>query len=421
MKEVVVIGGGAAGLFCALNIKRLVEDSANVVILERLEKVGKKILATGNGRCNYTNKNLQIKKYNNPSFVKSIFEQFDYNKTISEFNRLGIIERIDSEGRVYPSCEMASAVLDALRLECKRLGVVEKCNFEVKKITKNIDEFVIENTRGVKINADFVVVATGGKADPVLGSNGSGYALLKHLKVHITDLYPGLVGAKFDPALVKGLEGIRSKCEVKLYNKRNKLLVWKESGEVLFKKDGISGIVAMQMMTQVARYTACKKANHFYCSLDLMPNKKESEILALLKERTSRLAEFPNESLFIGLFHKMIGMHLLKRSKIDLNGYIKDITPRDLQKLVTEIKNMIFEIKDSYSFDKAQVTIGGIETSELVVETLELHAQPKIYAVGEIIDIDGECGGYNLQWAWSSAYVVAEAISNRIKVLELCD
>lgn len=419
MKEVVVIGGGAAGLFCALNIKRLVEDSANVVILERLEKVGKKILATGNGRCNYTNKNLQIKKYNNPSFVKSIFEQFDYDKTISEFNRLGIIERIDSEGRVYPSCEMASAVLDALRLECKRLGVVERCNFEVKKITKHGEEFIVENTRGVKMNADFVVVAAGGKADPVLGSNGSGYALLKPFKVHITDLYPGLVGAKFDPAQVKGLEGIRNKCEVKLYNKRNKMMIWKESGEVLFKKDGISGIVVMQMMTQVARYTACKKANHFYCALDLMPNKKDNEVLELLKERIKRLGEFPNESLFIGLFHRMVGMHLLKRSKIDLNGYIKDITTRDLQKLVSEIKNMVFEIKDSYPFEKAQVTIGGVDTSELVVETLELHAQPQMYAIGEIVDIDGECGGYNLQWAWSSAYVAANAIAHRIKVLEI--
>ena len=115
----------------------------------------------------------------------------------------------------------------------------------------------------------------------------------------------------------------------------------------------------------------------------------------------------------------MVGMHLLKRSKIDLNGYIKDITTRDLQKLVSEIKNMVFEIKDAYPFEKAQVTIGGVDTSELVVETLELHAQPQMYAIGEIVDIDGECGGYNLQWAWSSAYVAANAIAHRIKVLEI--
>lgn len=411
MKDVVIIGGGASGLMAAITIKSKAKEQANVTILERLEKVGKKILATGNGRCNFTNRNVTEDKYNNPKFVKQILKQFSVQKTVDFFNSIGVMAKVDDEGRYYPLSEMASSVLDALRSEAKRLGVVERVNFDVRSISQNGGVFVIESKNRLYQEADYVVVATGGQATPVLGSNGSGFDLLKRLKMKTTKFTQGLTGVKVDDSQVKGLNGIRMKAKVNLHNKKTKEIIWSEFGEVQFKENGLSGIVIMQMQTQIARNYSPREVR---VSLDLIPHLTHEELVNHLEQRLEHIGNEEVENLFIGMFQRMLGLQILKRSKIDLNGYTKSLIKKDINRIATEIKDFTFDIRDFYDFDRAQVTVGGLDLNEVVPETLETRKVPKLYVCGEVLDVDGICGGFNLQWAWSSGYVVGNSIAKRI-------
>lgn len=413
MKKVVVIGGGCSGLFASIWIKKLCPEM-EVVVLERLEKVGKKILATGSGRCNFSNANMNRKKYNNMSFVAPFIKQLDYKKLCFLLEDMGLFTTEDKEGRAYPFCEMANSFLDTLRLNMKQLGIVEKCNFEVKKITNQGSdadpEFVIENTRKQKEEADIIVLATGGKSYPLLGSNGSGYSLLKPWKIKITPTRPGLVGVKVDNQSIKGLSGLRIKSRVSLWDKKAKQRVWEEVGEVQFKDDGVSGIVIMQMASIIARSEIIKSNSNYFFELDLVPNMDEDVLLSLLIKRKENLKTLENSEFLNGIFPRVLGFTLIRRSKIDLSGHINDISMRDLVRLAGEMKAFSLEYKGLYSFDRAQVTVGGIDLSELDRKTLELARVPNLYACGEVLDIDGECGGYNMHWALASGYAVAQSL-----------
>lgn len=414
MKEVVIIGGGASGLFASIIIKEKVKALANVTIVERLEKVGKKILATGNGKCNLTNAFVNEKKYNEPSFVRQVFKRFNVNDTIAYFDKIGLITKQLDEGRIYPHSELAGSVLDVLRNEIKRLGIIERVNFDVRRLTYNNGQFIIENTRGVRIEADYVIVATGGEATPVLGSNGTGYNILKRLRLKVSNTVPGLTGVKVDDALIKGLTGIRVKANVTLFNRKSKQSMWSEFGEVQFKDDGLSGLVIMQMQSYILRSIQAKEGNSFSFSLDLLPSMTFEEVFDMIERRIKRVGNIENESLFIGIFHRMIGLQLLRRARLDLAGYTAELNQRDLTRLATEIKDFAFEYKGHYDFNRAQVTIGGLELNEVLPETLEVRKVPGLYVCGEVLNVDGECGGFNLQWAWSSGYLAGTSLSKRI-------
>lgn len=417
MKDVVIIGGGASGLMAAIMVKSKVQDQANVTILERLEKVGKKILVTGNGRCNFTNKHVSENRYNNPSFVKPILKQFNVAKTLEFFNSIGLLYKADEEGRYYPLSENASSVLDVLRNEAKRLGVVERVNFDVSRIAKENDCFTIESKNRLIQEADYVVVATGGKAVPVHGSNGSGFTLLKKHKMKITDCFPGLTGVIVDEAQIKGLSGLRMKAKIYLYPKKTskkdkKEALWSDEGEVQFKENGLSGIVIMQLQSQIARKFSPKGVK---VSLDLIPYMTEEELVEHLEQRLAHIGNEEVENFLTGMFHKMLSRNILKqRCKIQLDGYTKDLTKKDLNKIASAIKDFDFDVKAFYDFDRAQVTIGGLDVKEVVQETLEARKVSRLYVCGEVLNVDGDCGGFNLQWAWSSGYVVGNAIAKKI-------
>lgn len=414
MKEVVIVGGGASGLFAAIALKKMVGDNANITIVERLERVGKKVLATGSGKANFSNSQLKSTNYNHPHFVNKLFKDFGYKETIKFFNELGLLTVEGSEGRVYPKSESSSSLLDVMRNKIRSLGIEEKCNFDVKRIVKLKNQYSVENTRGIKLLADYVIMAAGGTSTRVLGSNGTGYAILKNLKVKITDVEPGLVGIKTDEQSVKGLEGIRAKAKVRLYTKKAKEHVWENEGEIQFKVGGMSGIVIMEMASKISRMNITGELRASYFVVDFCPEISKEELTNILVNRKQELNDYTNANFLIGMFHKKLAASILKKSKVDVVGYVKDMTTKDIDRIVKVIKECPFVIKGLDSFDKSQVTVGGVDIKEIVQETMEIRKLANMYVCGEIIDIDGDCGGFNLQWAWTSAYTASKAIAKKI-------
>ena len=410
-------GGGAAGLFCAVYLKHeLIKeniDDVTIVIYERLERTGKKILATGNGRCNFSNTKVSKDKYNNPEFVKSFIKQFGY-KNLKEFlQEIGLYSMVDSAGRAYPHSESASTFLDVLRTKIKQYGIIECCNSEVKKLSKFRNKFVIETSRNKKYIADYVVMATGGKACQIHGSNGSGYPLLKSFKHHIIDPKPGLVSVKTDEQFVKGLAGVRVKARVGLYERKRKEVLWTEEGEVLFKTDGLSGIVIMQASSYIQH-----NPGQYLINLDLYPNIQWDDLFNDLKNRIKDLGDLENPNILVGMFPKAVSMAILKKAKIDLAGRIRDLKDRDIARISNCIKEFEFEFKGTLDFDKAQVTVGGADVEEVKLKTLESKKIDDLYIIGELLDIDGECGGYNLHWAFASAVAAARDLVKKTRDFE---
>jgi predicted Rossmann fold flavoprotein len=412
MKDVIIIGGGAAGILCAAAIKENSKEFVNVTIVERLDRIGKKILATGNGKCNFTNKNLSSKKYNNPKFVTPTLSKYGYKDIIKYLESIGLLSKEITEGRVYPYTESATTVLEVLKAHLERLGVNIKCNFEVNKITLKSNKYCIynKNERNSILEADYLVFACGGCAAPVLGSNGSGYTLLKPFKIKTTDLYPGLVGIKSDITILKILNGLRFKCNVSIVEKKTKNNIWTSYGEVQFKGDGISGIVVMEASTYMAR----NKGN-YSISLDLMPEMSEDDTLNHLYMRKSLCENDKALCLFIGMLPKMLGNVILKKASIDPNDKITTLTKVNMKKIASLIKNFTLEVRGDYGFERAQITVGGIALNEIDAATLKLKKMNNAYICGEMMDVDGECGGYNLQWAFASGYLVGKQIAESVE------
>ena len=416
MKNIVIIGGGASGLLASIVIKKDLTDEVNVTIVERLDRIGKKILATGNGRCNFSNELLSSQKYNNPEFVRFLFKRFGYTETVNFFEDLGLISKVLVEGRTYPVTESAASLLDVMRQEVVRLGINVEVSTEVKKIKQVDNKYYLECDEKT-IEADYVVLATGGKASPALGSNGSGYNLLKNYKINIKKPLPGLVGLKVENSGFKRLDGLRTKGILSILDKKTKMVYWKEAGEIQFKSDGISGIVTMHAATYLNRRN--DGLNKYLLRLDVLPDMNEESLMTYLLHKQSLCIDETIEHLFTGLLNKVFGQKIIKDNKFELTMFIKDLTKKDFEKMIKSIKNFEVNIKDTYDFDKAQVTIGGVDVKEVKKETLELFKLPRVYITGELLDIDGECGGYNLQWAWTSGYIAGVDIVKKVKE-EVC-
>lgn len=411
MKDVIIIGGGPAGILCAAAIKENAKEMVNVTIVERLEKMGKKILATGNGKCNFTNKNLSPRRYNNPKFVTPTLSTYGYKEIVEYLESIGLLSKEISEGRMYPYTESATTVLEVMRMHLNRLGVNVKTNYEVNKVVEKNGRYLVynKNQRNYYLECDYLVFACGGASAPVLGSNGSGYGLLKPFKVKVTDIYPGLVGIKSDITTLKVLNGLRFKCNVSVYEKKTKSCVWIEYGEVQFKGDGISGIVVMEASTFMARHQG-----NYVINLDLMPEASLDDTIRMLNIRKELFESSEVLNLLTGMLPKMLGQVILKKASIDMNSYIKNLTKANIVKIAGLIKAFPLDVKGDYGFERSQVTVGGVSLTEVDNETLEIRKMPNAYVCGEMIDIDGECGGYNMQWALASGYLVGKKISESI-------
>ena len=394
MVNIAVIGGGASGLTAAI---AAAEAGASVTIYESGSRCGRKILATGNGRCNMTNINAELGNYHgrNPAFIKGVMKRFWVSETLSFFEELGIVAKTEEKGKVYPYSDQASAVLDVLRLRCEADGVNIITDFEVSDIKRRKDGFEIKSYKGGKAYADRVVIATGGKAAPNLGSKGAGYELLKAFGHSITELSPSLVQMRTEGDTAGKLKGIKFTGAVRMGE-------YIEEGEILFTDYGISGPPVFSLSSRYDKHKAVE--------LDLMSDYTEDEVLNLLYMRIGRNPDIPLESFFVGMLNKRIGQVLLKDLGIaPLSRKACTLSEKEIQSCVRAVKHWRFGIAGTQSWNNAQVTKGGAATEEFNPSTLESKLVKGVYAAGEVLDIDGDCGGYNLQWAWSSGIIAGRS------------
>lgn len=400
--DVAVIGGCAAGITAAINAKKL-NPKLNIAIIEKLPRLGKKILATGNGRCNLTNLNAVCADYKNPQFVSPVFEKYAPEKVIDFFESMGLLVYSDSEGRVYPRSNMASSVLDVLRFELEGLGIDAICDMPVTNIKKKNGGFVINGQYECKK----LIIAAGGKASPSQGSDGSGYALAKQLGHSVTKLYPSLVPLTVSNN-VKPLKGVRAR-NVKLTLKSTET-VKETQGELLFTDNGISGIAAMELAAAAEELISSGKGKAFTV-IDFLPDIPLKDLVDYLLNIKYIKGYCTLDMLFAGVLPKTIGVEICKASLLyKQNRRISQLSHKDVACAALRAKSFELEVTGTKGFANAQVTSGGIPVNEINPETMESKICKGLYFAGEIIDVDAGCGGYNLQWAFASGLVAGENI-----------
>ncbi len=408
--DIIIIGGGASGLFTAIIAAK---NGHKVTILEHMDKIGKKILVTGNGKCNLSNKAQAKEMYrgNNPNFAWDVINKFNVEDTVKVFSELGIMLK-EKKGYLYPNSEQASSVLEVLKLELKHLGVKIHCSIKIESIHKSNESFVIETKNGDSCYKYFgkkIILATGGMAAPETGSDGSGFRFAKEFGHNIINPVPALVGLKAVGGYFKTLAGIRTQAKIKLYV--NDDFVISDEGELQITNYGISGIPVFQ----VSRYASkAIKRSHVVVKIDYIPNFSREELFELLRQRFNNSYKTVLEN-FIGVLNIKLAQVIIKEASLTFDQKSKDLNEKQLLELVNVIKEFKVVIKDTNSFSNAQVCAGGVDTKEINANTMESKIVRGLYFCGEIMDVDGACGGYNLQFAWSTGFIAG---INASKMLE---
>jgi hypothetical protein len=405
MTKIMVVGAGPAGMMAAIWAARF---GGNVTLLEHNNRVGKKLLSTGNGRCNFTNRQQSMTCYrtSHPDVVSQIFAQFSMEQTVAFFEELGIYAK-DRNGYLYPYSDQASAILDVLRMELTRLQIPILTEEDCKEIVPTKKGFRVLTSKGV-YHVNRVILATGSKAAPVLGSDGSGYTLAKSLGHTIVPVLPALVQLCCKEPIYKSLAGIRVQASVSLYV--NDKLLASDTGEVQLTKYGISGIPVFQ----VSRYASVGlyEKKKVVAVLNFMPTLSKEAFEAFLWKRVQQAREKTLGDSFVGLFHKNLVTVWLSRLNLSASMPAVTCNRGQIQRLARLIQQFETEIEKTNSFEQAQICCGGVSLEDLQEHTLESKVVPGLYFAGELLDVDGICGGYNLQWAWSSGYVVGREAAN---------
>lgn len=403
--EIVIIGGGASGIMAAIEA---VKSGKEVVVVDRKERVLKKVLVTGNGRCNLTNVNAKINNYfstgSDIKKIENILNDFQPKDTMNFFESLGVVCNEEARGKVFPLSGQAGSVIDALRFEAERVGVKFLLDFYVKKIEKKGFQFIIYSEDKRIITSNRVLLSAGGKSYPELGSNGSGFELAREFGHTITPLFPSIVQFKTEEYQVKGLKGIKLDTRVTAYGDKKKICTY--DGELLFTDYGVSGNVIFNISFV---FPIHKKVE---LEVDFLPKFSYDELLQKLKDRRDILGHLMMEHYFNGMINKKLGQFLSKASGIEkLSKEINSLTDNELRKLCDVLKKYKLNVLDTTGYKNAQVTAGGIKLEEVNMETLESKKVKGLYFSGEILDVYGECGGFNFQWAWASGKKAGENIS----------
>ena len=383
-----IIGAGASGMAAAL----AAAETAQVVLLERQARVGRKLLATGNGRCNLTNLHASGRGYHgeDPGFSQRAISAFDPAATIAWFENLGLYTVAEDSGRVYPYSDQANSVVDVLRLALEQPNITLKTGFEVQKIKKEAGGFNLSNGEET-VYCDKLIIACGGLAGTKLGGSMAGYKLLAKLGHKCTKLRPTLVQLKCAWGGVVSLKGVRANCHARIL--RDGQTFAQSQGELQFTDYGISGPVVFEISRDV-----CQGKGQWTAELDFLPDWTEQMLAQALAKRGDR----PVEELLTGILHNRLGRVLTRCAGVKGNGLVKELTEAQLQEVARCVKCFRLELTEPLGMDSAQVTAGGVITDDFDPATMESKLVPGLYACGEVLDVDGDCGGYNLQWAWSS-------------------
>ena len=425
--DIAVVGAGAAGHAAAIAAARLSAGRHSVLLLERADRVGRKLLATGGGTCNLTNLHVSVERYHgaDPGFVSPVLHTWSAGAVMDFFDEIGVPCRTEPDGRAYPCGAQASAVQDALRLEAQRRGVVTLCGFDVGDVRVR-DPILLEDTPlyvkrpfelvagdGRVVRTSRLIVATGGPAAPQLGGSDTGHRLLGSLGHVSTQLLPAIVQITTERPFVKSLSGIRVQGVATLL--RNGNPVRSEQGEILFTDYGLSGPASLQLGGMVSRAIdtggeALEIAINFYPEMD------RAALTSWLIHRAERLTGVSGMDFLSGALNKRVGQAVFKAGLGQkLTDPVGVLDPATATRLANAIQDTRIRVTGVQGWREAQVTAGGVEVSGFEPETLESRIIPGLYTCGEVLDVDGDCGGYNLHWAWASGLVAGNRAARSLE------
>lgn len=399
--DVIVVGAGASGLVAAISAA---EKGRSVLIIEHKEKAGKKILATGNGKCNYTNMYQAPECYrsDDSTFAMKVLSNFDNNDTLALFKKLGIIPK-DKDGYIYPNSEQAASIVSVLLMECERLNIEIVYNEKVIEVVQ--PDFTLITSKSDDSRSTYygkaLILATGGCASPKLGSDGSGYPLAEVFGHKIIKPLPALVALKSPDKFCKTVSGVRTIAKASIYVDMELLI--EDEGEIIFTDYGVSGIPIMQISRYASKALNKGKKVHLY--LDLFLPSTLNELIEILLKRCYRNPEKTIEEMMVGMLNNKLNYIIIKEAGLSPESPCHILNKSEIKKLATLIKKLKVNIKDTNTFDFAQVTSGGVSTLDIEANSMESKLKKGLYITGELIDVDGACGGYNLQWAWSTGYI----------------
>lgn len=395
--DIIIIGAGASGIVTAINAKN---ENNRVILLEKNDRIGKKLLATGNGRCNYTNMNMSEKNYSSPDFVKRTLEDFSNEDLINYFRILGLESTLDGN-RVYPISLKANSVLNILIYWLEKKGIEVKTKSHVKEIKKTKKGYeVITNEETLR--ADIVVAAFGGKAMPASGSDGVSFEILKKMGIRVTDLKPALTQLKLDSKYLKHLSGTKVIGRARLL--RDEKVIDEREGEILFTNYGISGPPILDISVNIKEGDVIE--------VPLINNLKKDSI-DMVYNRYYMFPDFSLEEFLMGLVDKKFIHYIVDSLDMDKNTAMNMISMGDFEKIIGLLLKSRFKVTGNTGFKNAQVTRGGVSLDEVSPENYEAKKYKDLYIIGEALDIDGDCGGYNLHFAFGCGYRLGKILREK--------
>lgn len=398
-----IIGGGASGMAAALASSEREENK--VILMERQARVGRKLQATGNGRCNLSNLHGGESHYHgeNPGFTAFALNRFSPEETRGWFAALGLYTVAENSGRVYPYSDQANSVVDILRFALEKPNIQVKLGFEVEKVKKTAEGFRVFSG-GETVNCDRLIIACGGLAGSKLGGTMSGYKLLRSLGHSCTKLRPNLVQLKASWGSLPALKGVRANCRAEMLH--DGAAFASSVGELQFTEYGLSGPVMFEISRDV-----CQGGGEWLARLDFLPELEEEPLKEMLLRRKE--TALPASELLTGILHNRLGRVLTQAAGISASRPISALSDPELGQVAKTVKSFTVTLTEPMGMDSAQVTAGGILTGEFDEKTMESKLVPGLFACGEVLDIDGDCGGYNLQWAWSSGRLAGESAGRK--------